>query len=199
MNRGMTLAETLVVVGIFIIISGAIMAFGADIFSSTSAVSGSLETAYQAQVLLKNILKELRSASPSISGGYPIAQVSSTSISFFVDTNNDGASEKISYYISSSTLYRSIIHPDVPSQSYNPLQAKITTLATNVRNDNDHPIFEYYGDSSQDSGSPMTYPISISEVRMIRVVLSLDVDPKRSPLPITYSINASLRNLKDNL
>jgi prepilin-type N-terminal cleavage/methylation domain-containing protein len=205
LNHGMTLVETLVVLGILVIIMSALWAFGTSIFTNSGAISGSLETAYGAQVLLKSIVKEMRGVTSAVTGAYPLAETSTSSIVFYSDLDADGIAERISYYLTPGsgtivgTLYRSVVRASGSPVSYDITQAKITTLATNVRNSSSSLLFEYFDETYDGIGVALSYPISIADIRLVKISLELDVDSRRSPLPISYSTQVSLRNLKDNL
>jgi type II secretory pathway pseudopilin PulG len=198
-NKGMTLTETLVALSIFIIIMVVVGTFQVNVFSYQKSVSGSFQTAQDAQVLLKVIMKEIRSITPSANGAYPIESVSTSSIVFYSDSNGDGIVEKYTYTLIGSSLFKAVIIPTGTPAVYNIASQSTTTLVTNIRNGSSLPMFQYYDENFDGSTSELTYPISIPLIRTIKVTLNLDVDPNRSPLPLSYSSIIQLRNLKTNL
>jgi prepilin-type N-terminal cleavage/methylation domain-containing protein len=197
-QKGMTLVETLVALSIFLVIMVAVGTFEVDVFSEQKAVSGSLETSQDAQVLLKVIMKELRSMSSSPIGAYPLVTAGTSTVSFYSDANGDGSAEQITYTLIGSSLFRVMNNSGVLST---------TTLVTNVRNGSASSsmatLFQYfdqsYDGSNSTSSQPLTQPVSLTAVRSIKINLTLDVDPNRSPIAVTYSAQAQLRNLKTNL
>ena len=195
----MTLAETLVALSIFIIIMVVVATFQVNVFSYQKSVSGSFQTAQDAQVLLRVIMKELRSISPSANGAYPIESAGTSSIIFFSDSNGDGIVEKYAYNLVGSSLLKTITVPSGSPAIYNPVNQSTTTLVTNIRNSTSLPVFEYYDENFDGTTGALSMPIMVTSVRSIRVTLNLDVDPNRSPLPISYSAQIQLRNLKTNL
>jgi hypothetical protein len=60
-------------------------------------------------------------------------------------------------------------------------------------------IFEYYDRNYQGSSTPLSYPINIADIRVLRVIVTIDANPTRAPEPITFESQVSVRNLKDNL
>jgi hypothetical protein len=62
-----------------------------------------------------------------------------------------------------------------------------------------NPIFEYYDNTYDGTGASLSAPIDVSTIRLVKATVILDVDPNRSPVPITATSQVSLRNLKDNL
>ncbi len=198
-NIGMTLAEVLVVIALFAVIIVAVGAFEANIFTYNSQISGSYQTSQNSQVILKTMAAELREISPSVNGAFPIAVAGSTTISFFSDKDNDGLSEKITYSLTGTVLYRSVIVPSGWPLIYNPSLQSTSTLGTNIINGADLPIFEYFDANYTGTSSPLTQPVSPAFVKLIRVNQKIDLDPNRSPVPIIYTVQINLRNLKTNL
>ena len=61
------------------------------------------------------------------------------------------------------------------------------------------PIFQYYTADYSGTSSPMTYPISVSLIRLVKISVIIDRDTSHSPAPIIVTSQVSLRNIKDNL
>ncbi len=198
-NAGMTLAETLIALSIFVAIMVAVSTFQANVFSYQRSVSSSLETAQNAQVLLKVIMKELRSMAPGGNGAYPLTSAATSSITFFSDINGDGIVEQVTYTLLGNTIYKAVIKPSGSPAIYNFASQATTTLVTNVRNSFATPVFQYYDGNFDGTTAALSQPISVTMVQLINVTLTLDIDPNRSPLPISYSAKVELRNLKTNL
>ncbi len=195
----MTLVETLIALGIFAVVIVAVSAFQISLFNNQRVVSGSLQTAQDAQIILRTMLTELRSAAPGMNGAYPIASAATSSLIFFSDTNGDGQTEQIGYKLSSTTILRTTIPPTGSPASYLVSNTSTTTLLRNVRNSTSTAIFQYYDQNYTGTSSPMTIPVNIANVRLIQIGLTLDINPLLSPLPRTYTVQVGLRNLKTNL
>jgi len=195
----MTLVETLIALAVFAVVIVAVGAFQAGIFQSQRTVGSSLQTAQDAQVILRTMLTELRSAAPGANGIYTIAQTGTSTLSFFTDFDNDAVTEKVTYSLVGNTLYRAVIQPAGSPLSYNIVAQATSSLLTDVRNTPATPVFLYFDQYYTGTSSPMTQPVNPSAVRLIQVSLMLDTDPSKSPLPRTYSTQVSLRNLKTNL
>lgn len=196
---GMTLVELLVALSIFIVVMVAISAVGSNIFIYNSNISGSFTASQNSQAMLKTILKELREITPGANGAYPLVYVGSTTLSFFSDANNNGLPEKITYTLIGQTLYRAKIEPTGNPLVYLSSNQSTTTLVTNIINGSSVPLFQYFDNSYTGTSSPLSYPVNPSSVRLIKVNQKIDIDPNRSPIPIIFSIQVSLRNLKTNL
>ena len=137
--------------------------------------------------------------SSSATGAYPIAAAATNTLSFFTDPNGSGVQDQITYSLIGNKIYRAVIIPSGSPLSYSVANQSTTTLISNVRNSSSTPVFEYFDDTYNGTGSALSQPVTISAIKLIRMNLTLDVDPNRSPVPVTYSANMSLRNLKTNL
>jgi Tfp pilus assembly protein PilV len=197
--RGMTLVEVLITLGIFVAIMFVVATFEYNVITYPKIVSGSLTTAQDAQVLLKTMLKEIRSMGPGADGSYPLVTASTSKISFFDDADNNGSMEEITYYMANSSIYRGVVQPSGSPATYNMNSQINKMILTNVRNTPSTPIFQYFNGNYSGTSSPLTQPVTTTDVRLIRIDLSLDVDVNKLPVPTTYTVQTSLRNLKSNL
>jgi prepilin-type N-terminal cleavage/methylation domain-containing protein len=199
MKRAFTLVEVLTTVAIMTSIMVVVSLFQYNVLNYNRSAGVSLINVTEAQAIMKNIARELRSAEPGENGEYPLAVVATSTLTFFADLNADGRSEKIRYYIASSTLYRGIIVPTGIPAVYASAQETKKILTTGLRNSSTTPVFQYYPSSYSGTTTALTYPITISNIRLVRVDLQVDTDPNKSPIIRTYSTQIELRNLKDNL
>ena len=199
LTRGMTLVELLIALAVFAVVIIAVGAFESNVFQYQGSISGSFQTAQSSQVILKTILTELRKAAPSANGSYPIIRAGSTTLAFFSDPDNDGVTEQITYTLMGTTLYRATIQPSGTPPSYILANESTTTLMTAVRNGVVTPVFQYYDGNYTGTSSPLTQPVTATIIRLVKANLVIDLDPGRSPAPITYTVQVNLRNLKSNL
>lgn len=197
-NRGMTLSEVLVTLSIFILIIAVVAAFEVNVFSYGRFASDSLQTVQDSQIILKNIARELRNVSVGDDGSYPIASVSTSTLVVYSDYDDNGNREKIRYSLINNTIYRAVSVSSGNPPMYSG-QESTSTIVSNIRNSSSTPVFEYFDQNYDGNGNPMSYPVNIPAIRLIRINLTLDIDPNRSPLPKTYSTSVTLRNLKSNL
>lgn len=193
-RQGFTLVETLITIFIVTLIGLAIINFQIDIFSLNKISSDNLNAQTDARNTLKTIGAELRSLSPSNAGAYPLAITATSSLAFYVDTDNDSLKEKIHYFQSGNTLKRSSIKPTGTPLTYDPANEKITTLINNLANGTSS-VFYYYDKNYDGTGDPLTEPIDIPAVRLIKINIMLG----QVPNIITVTTQISPRNLKDNL
>jgi prepilin-type N-terminal cleavage/methylation domain-containing protein len=199
MTKGFTLIETLIVSAILLLVMFGITLFMRNTFYFNSVQSGSLSTIQDARSIVRTMVKELRSTSQAADGSYPILTAATNTLIFYSDINNDGIKDRIRYFLASSTLSRGSITASGTPVVYNPASEKISTLATGVRNRSSSPVFEYFDGTYNGTSSPLVQPVSVAAIRNVRITITLDADPNRSPVQRTYITDVTLRNLKDNL
>lgn len=197
-NKAFTLVEVLITMAIFSIIMGAIGFFARDIFYYNNIFSSGLTSYDEAKNILQPIASEIRGASPSSLGAYSIENASNTSFIFFTDINNDGLKERIRYFVSGTTLKRGVIIPSGSPLKYLSGNETVTDVIPNIRNGTTQ-IFTYYDANYNGSTAPLSQPVSITSIRLVKITLIIDVDPNRPPDPITVTTQVNIRNLKDNL
>ena len=198
-SSGFTLTEVLVSVAIFVTVLIAIGSFEANVFSNQRTVSGSFQTAQDAQVILKTMLTELRQTATAATGAYPIFSAGTSSITFFSNANNGSSPEEITYSLIGNALYRAVILPAGSPLSYNLTNQSTSSILTDVYNSSSTPVFQYFDQNYTGTSSPMSLPINVPTVRLIKINLALDVFINQAPAVRTYTAEVSLRNLKTNL
>ena len=198
LRPGVTLIEAVIALGIISLIALIVGAFQRDIFR----VSGFLQESLFAQQDLRRTMKifsaEVRSASPSSAGAYPIAAAGASDFTFYSDTDSDGLRERIRYFLDGTNLRKGVIVPVGTPTVYNPANEKVTIVVRNVVTTTT-PIFEYYGTNYNGLSPPLSQPVDTLAIRLVKVTVSVDRNSSRPPPPITLTTQVSLRNLKDNL
>lgn len=185
-NNGFTLVEVLVGMGILILISGSLFAFGAFIFRQNNVLQTGLLANQDARQTLRHLEGELRSATASDTGAYVVAQATANSFTFFSDIDGDGLHEQIRYFVSGTTLKRGVIKPTGSPLVYNPASETLTTVVNQLA-DPGQTIFNYYDKNYVGTGAALSLPIDIPAIRLVKVTLG------------DYSTQVVIRSLKDNL
>lgn len=198
-TKGYTLIEILVAVAIFVLIILVVANFQVNISKYNKSSSESLQSAQDARAILRTMVAEMRSMQPASTGAYPLAAAATSSITFFTDINDDGLREQVRYYLTGTTLKKGIIVPSGSPLTYSSASETFAFLAYNIKNGTSTALFDYFDNTYSGTSSPLTQPVSVSTVRLVKINLTIDADPNRSPLPRTYTSQAMLRNLKDNL
>ncbi|MCX6703669.1 MAG: type II secretion system protein [Candidatus Zambryskibacteria bacterium] len=198
-KKGVTIAELVISISILGVLAYTVSIFQRDIFSLNFSAQNSLSAQLDARHVLKQLVAELREASPSSLGGYPIALASSTALTFYSDINNDGIKERIRYFMSGTTLRRGELSPTGSPLVYVDANEKLSSAVAYVSNNATTSIFTYYPSTFAGTTSPLTQPVTISSIRMIGINILIEKDPNRSPSPLRVTTSVVLRNLKDNL
>jgi prepilin-type N-terminal cleavage/methylation domain-containing protein len=197
--RGFTLIEVITTIAIFIVIMIAVSTFQYNVLSYNRIGTVALTNAQEVESLLKIMAKEIRSMESGSDGSYAISAAATTSLTFFADVDSDGNKEKVRYYIATTTIYRGSIKPTGSPATY--IQSNETTkiLVTGIRNSPSTPIFDYFDSMYAGTSTPMTYPLNLTSIRLVKVTLTIDTDPNKAPILRAYTTQIGLRNLKDNL
>lgn len=198
-NRGFTMVEMLIVLAVMSMFIVVASTFNKDVFSLNTNLQSSLNAQLDARHLVKVMVAELRKASPSALGTYPIESASSTAVTFYSDVDNNGVIDKVRYYLTGNTIRKSVTVPTGSPLSYNPANEVLSTIINNIVSSSTLPIFQYYSSNYAGTSSPLTYPLDIQAVRLVKITVIIDNDPNRSPVPIIVTSSVSMRNLKDNL
>lgn len=196
-QSGFSLIEILVTTGILAAIIGLIGAFQADTFSLNRIIQSGLANQNEAKKVIRPFANEVRGASQSNLGSYPIKIASSTEFIFYSDIDNDDLKEEIKYFLEGGDFKKSVIKPTGQPFSYNKKDEIITNIIHDVTN---NIIFEYF-DSNYDgtsSSTPLISPVAPADVRLVKINLVIDSDPFKPPAPLFITTQVSIRNLKDN-
>ena len=133
----------------------------------------------------------MRETSYGEDGAYPITAAATSSVTFHAEVDGDAAVERVQFYLSGGTFYRSVTNPaGNPPTYFAQVQATSTVIAY-VRNATSTPIFRYF----DASGVELTAPIDVNEVAQIGVRVDIDLNPFRAPEIFTLSGRSTLRNI----
>ncbi|MFT5179784.1 MAG: hypothetical protein ACI8V7_000339 [Candidatus Paceibacteria bacterium] len=197
-NKGITLIELVISISIFTLILGAYGAFQNDIFSFNSIIYSGLKSQNEAKRIIKPLANEVRSASISNLGSYPLETVATTTFVFYSDIDNDSLKERVKYFLDGEHFKKGVTKPTGSPLEYDLDNEDIVNVVENVV---DGVIFEYYDETYNGTATstPLTQPVTPFEVRLVRIKLVIDEDPLNPPAAVTVETQVSFRNLKDNL
>jgi len=198
-QKGFTLVETLIAIALFTGLMVILTTFQKDIFINNAFIQSSLIIESEARGALKRAIAELRAASQSNDGQFPIVLADENKVTFFSDINNDGLREKIRYFVATSSLMRGVIKPTGIPATYVDSEETLSTVVHDIVNPTSTPVFDFYDSAYNGTSSPMVSPVDIVSVRLIRITIMIDTNPTRAPAMMTFSSQVMVRNLKDNL
>lgn len=186
-----TLIETIIVIALIGVVGGALSNMIQFFYRTNDYVLQEGAAVQNARQGLATAIQNLREASYGDDGSYPIATAATSSITFYADVNNTGDSEKVQFYLSNGTLYRTVTYATGNPPSYAGQSASTSTIATYVQNASSTPVFQYY----DDTGTLLSSPVNVANISSITTTLLIDVDPNRAPGVYTLVGSATLRNL----
>lgn len=189
---GFTMMEIVVVLGIFGVTAIAVGAFTAGVFRFNRVLTSQLDTETQLRRLVAKFSTETRTASASSLGAYPIDAASATSVTFYSNTDADNLKERVRYFLDGTTLKRGILKPTGSPLTYNPANEAVSSWVNDVRNSD---IFFYYDNTYNGSSPPLSFPVTLTAIRLVRLKLSVDLKPNEPPAPLEIDTNVHLRNL----
>lgn len=196
--KGFTMLELLFVIIIMAIIGGSVAALSRNAITLNGVLQDDLTGQTELRNTVKDFIPLVRSIGPSATGAYALATVATSTFMFYSDVDLDGNRERVRYFLSGATLKKGTIVPSGVPLSYNVANEKISDIVHNVST-NVGAIFEYFDKNYNGTGSPLTQPANVLNVRLVKINLTVDRDPKRAPGPISITAESSMRNLKDNL
>lgn len=194
-NAGFTLVEILLGLVLFAGIAFIIGTFMKSILDYQTLFTQQLSGEQEIQNTFAAITPEVRSMIPSALGGYAIGQVSTSSITFYGDIDSDGIAEQVRYFLSGTTLKKGIIDPTGSPSAYIAANEVVNDVIHNIVAGD--PIFTYYDMNYTGSEPAMTYPITIANIRLIKMTVTVK-DPNKTA-PLSASIEIVPRNLRTNL
>lgn len=197
-KKGFTLAELLISIFIISLLTVVINSFARDVFYMSYTLSDSMSAQFDARHIVDSMASELREASQSSLGAYPLVLTGDNSITFYSDLNNDGLEEQVRYFLSSTTLEQGVVVPTGSPLSYNQANEKISTLISSVVSSSTQPIFQYYPSTYAGTSNPLTQPVNINNVSFVKITVIIDKNTNHAPSQVVVTSGVSLRNLKSN-
>lgn len=199
-NRGgFTLTETLIALAIFTALALVTTLYQKNIFSFNSYIQSSLTAQIEGRRAVTKMVSEMREMSPSSLGAYPIAAAATSSLTFFSDIDADSVKEQIRYYVQGTSVMKSVINPTGNPLVYNSGSAVITTVVSNVSNGTSTPLFQYYDTSYAGTTTPLSIPVNIAAVKLVKINIILPIRSSSNNSSLTITSQVTPRNLKDNI
>lgn len=200
MNRGISLIETIVTIGIFALAMVAVSAF---ILSSYRSYNYNFEQTIainEARKEVETMVKEIRGARTGDDGSYPLVEAGDFQFIFYSDINKDGAIERVRYFLDGTDFKKGIVKPSGDPPQYILANETIDVMSWYVHNEI-LPVFTYYnGDWPSDTvNNPLPTLTRLADTKLMHVYLKINVDPNRPPDDFELESDTQIRNLKTNL
>lgn len=190
----MSLIETIVVVGIFSIISVAISLWLVGFYKTYGYILAQAQNVMKAEKAIATMVREIREANTAQDGAYILATTTDYAFSFYSDVDSDESIELINYYIEDNKFVKSITEPIIgpPADYLNGTTTKIIEASNII---NGPSIFKYFDKTGQEL---LTTPIRRKDTEMMQVDIIINTNPDKIE---NYELksNVQLRNLKSNI
>ena len=197
---GFTLVEAIMTIAIFSLLAYGIIGLVSNVLLGGNRQQLLLAGSDQARKIAFNIMRELRNATTSNVGAYPIEQAGSQQLVFYSNADTDPDLERINYYLLNNKLYRGIINPSGNPLTYNPATEQVTVVQNDVAN-GARPLFNYYdGSYNGVSENPLSQPVNVTQVKYVKVTLYVtNRGGLTSQNSFFVTTGGTIRNLKTNL
>lgn len=200
LKKGMTLVEMMVSISILVMAMGGFSLLFFRAFETNSFVLEEGLTAMSISHAVDVITSDLRRVRQADNGDYPIVSGTDFDLKVFVDIDNDGAVERVHYFLNGDTLERGVTEPVAGTPvTYPSTDDTVFDLAHYVVNTASEPLFTYYNNNYPGDAvnNPLAAPIAVGDVRLIRVWVRMNIDPIKAPNNVNIESFAELRNLND--
>jgi prepilin-type N-terminal cleavage/methylation domain-containing protein len=199
--KGMTLVEMMVAI---FIMSAGMVGFSLLLSSSWKSNKFILETgmaSVQVNRASSQIINNLRKVRQADNGDYPIESGDAFDIKVYLDIDDDGVTERVHYWLDTAND-RLMLGVREPSAATPPTYAAgdgtTSILANYIVNDGTQPMFYYYNENypGDTVNNPIATPVAVENVRLVRVLLRINIDPIKAPNNINVESFVDLRNLE---
>jgi prepilin-type N-terminal cleavage/methylation domain-containing protein len=196
-NAGFTLIEILIAMSISAMVLVFVTNFTLDVSSFGAELNDRLSAEFEMQLMLRTIISEIRSMGPGGNGAYPIATATATTFTFYSDIDADGTFEQVRYYLDGTIIKKGVTKPTATEPVLYPVSGETITEVVHYLTTSS--IFAYYPEGFPDEMSPLSSPVSVSRVRLVKITGTVDKDTTKSPTPTTLSITVTIRNLRGEI
>jgi len=194
-NKGYTMVEIILAIGIFSIIVVSANYLMMQYFRFNDEISVKINLQNEARNISGQMVDELRKANQASNGASVLDSVDSASIIFFSNIDDDSYTERIRYFIDGTNLKKGVTKPSGNPLVYDTANNEaISILSTHVDNGT-NPLFVYYDDSYNGSGTPLASPVDKTQVKMVGINLILKDSSLPNPVSLNISMKVNLRNL----
>lgn len=197
----MTLVEVIIAIAIMLIaMEGFTLLFLKSWDTNKFILEEGLASAAASQATNK-VLTQLRSVRQADNGDFPVESGSDFDLKVYIDIDDDNVTERVHYFLdlAADQLKVGITNPTGTAPvSYPASDDAVSVLTNYVVNESDDPTFYYYNENypGDTVNNPLVTPVSVENVRLIRVHLLVNIDPVHAPNNVNIESFADLRNLE---
>lgn len=194
---GFTLLEMLVSIAIFslLVLGGSIILVKGIRYNNI--IWDQLESQSDTRRVLSDVANTIRKAEQSSNGAFAIESADDYELVFYANVDSDSSREKVRYFLENNSLKKGVTKID-DNFAYSGLE-DVDVLANYVVNFSDGlSLFYYYDENFSGVEDPLSIPIDVTKIKLIKIDLKIEKNPDSSPVPLTVSTFAQIRNLKEN-
>jgi Tfp pilus assembly protein PilV len=199
-NSGFTLLEALMAIAIFTMGMAGFSLLFVRTWQNNSYALEMGQSSLQVSQGINTMEGYIRGARQGDDGSYPIKSAADNDLVIYSDYDSDDITERLHFYYSSGTIYMGITDPTsgLP-KTYPTGDQQTQIIATHIVNNASTPVFYYYNTNypGDTTNNPMTTPASISDVRLVKIMLHININPNRPPDNIQMQTFVEMRNLND--
>lgn len=189
--RAFTLTETIIAIAIFLIAMLAVSGFIFYFYKTSTYDFQQISAINSGRRGMEIMIREIREATYSDIGSYPIIEAKEQSFAFYSDVDKDAKVERIRYFLEGFDLKKGELEATGDPPKYQQENEIITLLSTEVRNGANN-IFAYYDENNNE----VIDLAQVTDIRLVEINLIVNIDPNRPPDEFTLFSSAQLRNLK---
>lgn len=197
-KKAFTLVETLVAITIFMLgISATTLVFSRTIKSKAYALEMG-RSAFVVSRSMGDLTQYLRRARQSDNGSYPIVSAAGNDLVIYSDYDKDNDTERLHIYFSNNKVFMGVRNPSNSFPvTYASGDEETFQLADHIVNTGSDTMFSYYNKDYPADPDPVSLPAEVSEIRLIKLFLKINIDPNNAPDNIQQETFIELRNLND--
>lgn len=141
---------------------------------------------------IEKAMKDLREATISEEGAFPVVSAGPNTITFYADIDVDSLVERIRYEFVDEVLTRYTLQPTGNPLAYSGVETS-EIISDNVRNDvfgeNVFKYFDVNGAELSDTPAPV-------DIKFVTATIIVNINPTRAPEEFTLTSSATLRNVR---
>ncbi len=197
-NKGFTLLELLVAMGIFslVVVAGAWLMISG--FRYNTIIWDQLEGQKEARVGLKRLVDIVREAEQSDIGSYGVATADDYELVVYSNIDSDSYKERVRFWLENETLKMGTIKPSGDPLGYTGTESVVDVAHYVVNVGEGTPLFYYFDEDYTGDQDPLTTPADPTVVKLIKIKFKIEKDPEKTPVPFEVESMVQIRNLKEN-
>lgn len=199
-KSGLTLIEMMVAISILVIGMGGVALLFSRVWKNNAYTLEMGQASLAASQGVDRIIYYLRKARQGDDGSYAIQSAAGDEFTFYADYDSDEVTERLHIYKNGGNILMGVTEPaDTFPITYPSGDQQLSTIVTNLVNDDDTPIFYYYDNqyAGDPSDEPISPPVILSDVRLVKVYLEINVRPDSATKNIEMQSFVEIRNLND--